>query len=284
MLRLEPGDEALAPPSSIARKRRKACILCRSRRTALRSARADARADRSRPRAGSARRAARARSAHRQREALRVAVAHDLLDQPATARGSAAAARLAVDGARRTESARRRRVQATASGGTAPRSARARQRKPSRSAPVSARSARWHANRLPCAGGVGQPRRRSALSASRGRPVVGRDQERARALEAARQPADIGEPQARVPARRQDAVDGARAEPRHAQQHLAVGGVDVDREAVAVPAAPRRASDRRRAPASRPRRGGDLFDAEAVESAAASRPGRAGARAAAAAP
>jgi hypothetical protein len=37
-----------------------------------------------------------------------------------------------------------------------------------------------------------------------------------------------------MPARRDDALDGAAAEARNAQQHLALGGVDVDRETVAM--------------------------------------------------
>ena len=45
---------------------------------------------------------------------------------------------------------------------------------------------------------------------------------------------DVVEAQPAMPARRDDALDGAGAEARNAQQHLALGGVDVDRETVAM--------------------------------------------------
>ena len=41
-------------------------------------------------------------------------------------------------------------------------------------------------------------------------------------------------PQGLVPARRDDFVDGLRPEPRHPQEHFALGAIHVDREAMAV--------------------------------------------------
>ena len=78
-------------------------------------------------------------------------------------------------------------------------------------------------------------------------------------------------------------VDDLRAEPRHAQQHLAVGPVHVDREHARGCAAPRRASDRFPGRACRPRCRRGSRAARSRRSASASRPGRAGARASAAA-
>ena len=73
-----------------------------------------------------------------------------------------------------------------------------------------------------------------------------------------------------------------RAEARHAQQHLARRAVDVDREALAVRSAPRPAWGRpSRSSSPSP---ATISSARSRRSAAASRPGRAGARAPAAAP
>jgi hypothetical protein len=228
---LEPRDEMLAATaSSVRRKRRKACILCRSRRTALASRC-------SRWTSGSAgfdmspaRRAAAARSARRAARAARDRGGRLRAGRDRGGRGSGPAA----PRRRRPVAEQRRRLRRRPCD---PLGRDALRDQPAHRAaeavlvgalgegdppPRRSASGRRHQNRLSCSGGWHQPARRSSRSSVRGRWSSG-DEEGQRPLQARREPGDVGEPQPPVPAGGEDAVHRPLAEAGDAQQEFPLG-------------------------------------------------------------
>src|SRR4051794_41758866 len=97
------------------------------------------------------------------------------------------------------------------------------------------------------------------------RPVVGGDEKGGDAPKVHAEAGEVGEAYGTQAARPQDAVDGAAAEARHAQQVLAGGTARVDREALAVLQRPGELRVEREVEHPPSPAGQDLPDREAVE-------------------
>ena len=103
-------------------------------------------------------------------------------------------------------------------------------RKPSKIAPACAGATRSHENRLSCSRLARRSRWRAGRAVGQRRPAYSPAAIEERAARFSHGAAARRRPGAgvRVPARSDDLVDRPRAEARHAEQHLAVGGVHVD--------------------------------------------------------
>jgi hypothetical protein len=135
-----------------------------------------------------------------------------------------------------SENSSRSTVHTTASGATPfARSARAAARQPSKSISDSSRATRI---RTGSTARRDQGRPQVLAVGGRARRPVGGDDERLGALDRAADALDVVQGQPGLGSGLQDAVDAARAQARRAQQGLAVGGVDVDREVAAMAQGP----------------------------------------------